>query len=82
MAFPGVPSYSFCSFSIPSRRSPAPGVGRTRGTRFIAARGSSGRELAEVSRRADNPALLGSLPDFGVNAATILHDLDAGRADR
>jgi len=26
--------------------------------------------------------LLGSLPDFGVNAATILHDLDAGRADR
>ena len=40
------------------------------------------RELAEVSRRADNPALLGSLPDFGVNAATILRDLDAGRADR
>ena len=40
------------------------------------------RELAEVSRRADNPALLGSLPDLGVNAATILHDLDAGRADR
>lgn len=40
------------------------------------------RELAEVSRRADNPALLGSLPDFGVNAATILHDLDAGRAGR
>lgn len=40
------------------------------------------RELAEVSRRADNPALLGSLPDLGLNAATILHDLDAGRADR
>jgi len=40
------------------------------------------RELAEVSRRADNPALLGSLPDLGVNTATILHDLDAGRADR
>ena len=40
------------------------------------------RELAEVSRRADNPALLGSLPDLGVNAATILDDLDAGRADR
>ena len=40
------------------------------------------RELAEGSRRADNPALLGSLPDFGVNAATILRDLDAGRADR
>ena len=40
------------------------------------------RELAEVSRRADNPALLGSLPDFDVNPAAILHDLDAGRADR
>jgi hypothetical protein len=40
------------------------------------------RELAEVSRRADNPALLGSLPDVDVNPAAILHDLDAGRADR
>jgi hypothetical protein len=40
------------------------------------------RELAEVSRRADNPALLGSLPDLGVDTATILHDVDAGRADR
>lgn len=40
------------------------------------------RELAEVSRRADNPALLGSLPDVGVDVATILRDLDAGRADR
>jgi hypothetical protein len=39
------------------------------------------RELAEVSRRADNPALLGSLPDLGVNAATILRYLDAGRSD-
>ena len=40
------------------------------------------RELAEVSRRADNPALLGSLPDQGVDVGTILSDLDAGRADR
>jgi plasmid stability protein len=40
------------------------------------------RELAEVSRRADNPALLGSLPDLGVDSATILSDVDAGRADR
>jgi hypothetical protein len=40
------------------------------------------RELAEASRRADNPALLGALPDLGVNAATILGDVDAGRADR
>lgn len=39
------------------------------------------RELAEVSRRADNPALLGALPDLGVDVATILADLDAGRGD-
>jgi hypothetical protein len=40
------------------------------------------RELAEVSRRADNPALLGALPDIGVDTATIVDDLDAERAGR
>jgi hypothetical protein len=40
------------------------------------------RELSEVSRRADNPALLGSLPDLDVETATILADVDAERADR
>jgi len=40
------------------------------------------RELAEVSRRADNPALLGILPDLDVDTATILSDVDAGRTDR
>jgi len=40
------------------------------------------RELADVSRRADNPALLGSLPDLGIDTATILRELDAGRADK
>jgi hypothetical protein len=40
------------------------------------------RELAEVSRRADNPALLGALPDIGVDIDELLADLDAGRADR
>jgi len=40
------------------------------------------RELAEVSRRADNPALLGALPDLGVDTARIIADVDAGRADR
>jgi plasmid stability protein len=39
------------------------------------------RELSEVSRRADNPALLGSLPDEKVAVATILADVDAGRAE-
>jgi plasmid stability protein len=40
------------------------------------------RELAEVSRRADNPALLGALPDIGVEVGTILEDVDAGRTQR
>ncbi|MDA8265425.1 MAG: antitoxin [Actinomycetota bacterium] len=40
------------------------------------------RELAEVSRRADNPSLLGSLPDLGVDIETIRSDVEAGRAER
>ena len=40
------------------------------------------RELAEVSRRADNPALLGALPDLDVPTSTILADIDAGRPGR
>lgn len=40
------------------------------------------RELAEVSRRADNPTLLGELPDLDVDTATILEDLDAERSAR
>lgn len=40
------------------------------------------RELAAVSRRADNPALLGELPDLDVDTETILEDLDTERAAR
>ncbi len=40
------------------------------------------RELAEVSRRADNPALLGTLPDLDITTETIVAELDAGRAGR
>ena len=40
------------------------------------------RELAQSARRADNPALLGDLPDLGVSAADIVAGLDAGRSDR
>lgn len=40
------------------------------------------KELTEVSRRADNPALLDALPDMGVDTATIVADVDAGRAER
>ncbi len=38
------------------------------------------RELAELSRRADNPVLLRSLPDLGMGTAMIVADLEAGRA--
>lgn len=40
------------------------------------------RELAESARRADNPSLLGDLPDLGIRAADVVADLDAGRAAR
>jgi hypothetical protein len=40
------------------------------------------RELADVSRRADNPALLGELADLSVDVATILGDIDRDRAAR
>lgn len=40
------------------------------------------RELAEASRRIDNPELLGSLPDLNIDTATLLHDIDAERANR
>jgi hypothetical protein len=40
------------------------------------------RELAEVSRRADNPALLGLLPDLGIDATEIVADVEAERAAR
>lgn len=40
------------------------------------------RELSEVSRRADNAALLGALPDLGVDAVEIVADVEADRAGR
>jgi hypothetical protein len=40
------------------------------------------RELAEASRRADNPALLGALPDLDVDTATLVDDLNAERSGR
>jgi hypothetical protein len=40
------------------------------------------RELAEVSRRADNPALLDDLPDLGVDVGTIVADVRASRDRR
>lgn len=40
------------------------------------------RELAEVSRRADNPALLGRLPDLDIEVSTVVDDLDSERAER
>ncbi len=40
------------------------------------------RELAEVARRAKNPAHLGDLPDLDVTADTVVADLQAERAGR
>jgi plasmid stability protein len=40
------------------------------------------RELADVSRRADNPTLLGALPDLDVDATAIVAAVDGGRAER
>lgn len=40
------------------------------------------RALAEVARRADNPALLADLPDVGLSATDVVADLDAARAGR
>ncbi|MGF1652103.1 MAG: hypothetical protein ACFCUP_02140 [Actinomycetales bacterium] len=40
------------------------------------------RELADVSRRADNPGLLGSLPDLRVGTAEVVADLEADRPGR
>jgi plasmid stability protein len=59
-----------------------------RGLRALAAREGMSvsafavRELAEIARRADNPALLGDLPDLSVSADDIVADLDAARARR
>lgn len=40
------------------------------------------RELRDVARRADNPALLGELPDLGVSAEDVVADVDGGRDRR
>lgn len=40
------------------------------------------RELAEASRRVDNPALLGELPDVGIDVGELFGDIDAERAGR
>ena len=40
------------------------------------------RELAESTRRADNAALLGALPDLDVPASEVLAALDEARAGR
>jgi hypothetical protein len=40
------------------------------------------RELSEVSRRADHPELLGSLPDLGIESSVIVEAMDHERAGR
>lgn len=40
------------------------------------------RELANISRRADNAALLAALPALDVDPASIVRALEEGRAER
>lgn len=40
------------------------------------------QELLEATRRVDNPALLGRLPDVGMSAADIVADIEAARSER
>lgn len=40
------------------------------------------RELSDVSRRADNPALMGGLPDLGVGVSLIVESIEQERANR
>ena len=40
------------------------------------------RELRDAARRADNPALLGELPDLDVSAKDVVIDLEDGRSAR
>lgn len=40
------------------------------------------RELSTAARRADNPDLLGDLPDLGVRPEEVVADVDSGRAAR
>ena len=40
------------------------------------------RELAEASRRADNPAMLDALPDLHIDVTQIAADVHSERADR
>jgi hypothetical protein len=40
------------------------------------------RELSEVSRRADNPVLLGALPDLDIDPSAIIAAIGDERASR
>lgn len=40
------------------------------------------RELAEVARRAANPALVGDLPDLGVSPSDVVGEVEAARQRR
>jgi len=40
------------------------------------------RELSVAARRADNPELLGELPDLDVSADDVIAGLEAGRSGR
>jgi hypothetical protein len=40
------------------------------------------RELANIARRATNPALLADLPDLQLGPSTVVDAIEAGRSER
>ena len=80
------PLLAFCDMATLYLRNVPPELSE-RLTRLAARAGMSVsafavRELAELARRADNPALLADLPDLGLAAEDVLAELEAGRSDR
>lgn len=80
------PLLAFCDMRTLYLRNVPDGVGE-RLERLAAREGMSlsafaSRELAAISRRADNPALLAGLPDLGVEADAVVADVEAGRSSR
>lgn len=57
-------------------------LGRLAGRVGLSVSGFALRELSEIAKRADNPALVGDLPDLGVTADEVVQALESGRSER
>jgi hypothetical protein len=67
---------------LPSGREVSEGLAQLARREGLSVSAFAVRELSGIARRADNPALLGDLPDLGVDAAGVVADLEAGRSGR